>query len=100
MPANFLDVGGGASPEKIANAFRIVLEDPHVRAVLLNIFAGINRCDWVAQAIVQENRGTPGGTNLEQGRSILKRSGLSFIRAQTLADKAHKAVQALQGATA
>jgi succinyl-CoA synthetase beta subunit/malate-CoA ligase subunit beta len=108
-PANFLDVGGGASPEKIANAFRIVLEDPNVRTVLLNIFAGINRCDWVAQGIVQAIRDQEiampvvvrlAGTNLEQGRSILERSGLSFIQAQTLDDAALKAVQTLQGATA
>ena len=63
-PANFLDVGGGASPEKIANAFRIVLTDPNVEAILVNIFAGINRCDWIAQGIVQATRdqqiGVPG----------------------------------------
>jgi succinyl-CoA synthetase beta subunit/malate-CoA ligase subunit beta len=108
-PANFLDVGGGASPEKIANAFRIVLEDPNVRTVLLNIFAGINRCDWVAQGIVQAIRDQEiampvvvrlAGTNLEQGRSILERSGLSFIQAQSLDDAVLKAVQALQGASA
>ena len=56
-PANFLDVGGGASPEKIANAFRIVLKDPNVRAILVNIFAGINRCDWIAQGVVQAREG-------------------------------------------
>jgi succinyl-CoA synthetase beta subunit/malate-CoA ligase subunit beta len=108
-PANFLDVGGGASAEKIANAFRIVLEDPNVRTVLLNIFAGINRCDWVAQGIVQAIRDQEiampvvvrlAGTNLEQGRSILERSGLSFIQAQSLDDAVLKAVQALQGASA
>lgn len=108
-PANFLDVGGGASPEKIANAFRIVLEDPQVRAVLLNIFAGINRCDWVAEGIVRAIRdqeiATPvvvrlAGTNLEQGRAILERSNLSFIQAETLDDAALKAVQALRGETA
>ena len=76
-PANFLDVGGGASPEKIANAFRIVLKDPNVRAILVNIFAGINRCDWIAQGVVQATRdqaiGVPvivrlAGTNVEEGR--------------------------------
>ncbi len=108
-PANFLDVGGGASAEKIANAFRIVLEDPNVRVVLLNIFAGINRCDWVAEGIVQAIRdqeiASPvvvrlAGTNLALGRAILARSGLSFIQAETLDDAALKAVQALQGAPA
>src|SRR6202022_3529609 len=52
-PANFLDVGGGASPERVAEAFRLVLSDGNVRAILVNIFAGINRCDWVAQGVVQ-----------------------------------------------
>jgi len=84
-PANFLDVGGGASPEKIANAFRIVLEDANVKAILLNIFAGINRCDWVATGIVQAIRdqhiAVPvvvrlAGTNVEEGRRILAESGL------------------------
>ncbi|HET9311751.1 MAG TPA: ADP-forming succinate--CoA ligase subunit beta, partial [Actinomycetota bacterium] len=55
-PANFLDVGGGASAEKIANAFRIVVQDPNVRAILVNIFAGINRCDWIAAGVVQATR--------------------------------------------
>src|SRR5205085_38234 len=55
-PANFLDVGGGASPEKVANAFRIVLEDPNVRVILVNIFAGINRCDWIAEGIVRATK--------------------------------------------
>ena len=76
-PANFLDVGGGASPEKIANAFRIVLKDPNVRAILVNIFAGINRCDWIAQGVVQATRDQAidvpvivrlAGTNVEEGR--------------------------------
>ena len=84
-PANFLDVGGGASPEKIANAFRIVLKDPNVRAILVNIFAGINRCDWIAQGVVQATRDQAidvpvivrlAGTNVEEGRAILDASGL------------------------
>src|SRR2546426_5471196 len=84
-PANFLDVGGGASPEKIANAFRIVLKDPNVKVILVNIFAGINRCDWIAQGVVQATRdqeiGVPvivrlAGTNVQEGRKILDTSGL------------------------
>jgi succinyl-CoA synthetase beta subunit/malate-CoA ligase subunit beta len=106
-PANFLDVGGGASPEKIANAFRIVLEDANVKTILLNIFAGINRCDWVAKGIVQAIRdqhiAVPvvvrlAGTNVEAGRHILAQSGLAFITAENLNDAAEKAVQALEAA--
>jgi succinyl-CoA synthetase beta subunit/malate-CoA ligase subunit beta len=108
-PANFLDVGGGASPEKIANAFRIVLEDPNVKVLLLNIYAGINRCDWIAEGIVQAI-GTLSvevpivvrlaGTNLEAGRKILAESGLDYIHADRLSDAAEKAVKALQGVAA
>jgi succinyl-CoA synthetase beta subunit/malate-CoA ligase subunit beta len=106
-PANFLDVGGGASPEKVANAFRIVLKDPNVRAILVNIFAGINRCDWIAQGVVQATRdqriGVPvivrlAGTNVEEGRRILEASGLSLIRADDLDDAAAKAVASVDGA--
>ena len=105
-PANFLDVGGGASPDKIANAFRIVLEDPNVRVILLNIFAGINRCDWVAKGIVQAIRDQHirvpvvvrlAGTNVEAGRAILADSGLSYIDANNLDDGAAKAIGALKG---
>jgi succinyl-CoA synthetase beta subunit len=100
-PANFLDVGGGASPEKIANAFRIVLKDPNVRAVLVNIFAGINRCDWIAQGVVQAARDGSidvpvivrlAGTNVQEGRAILATSGLELIQADDLDDAAAKAV--------
>ncbi len=103
-PANFLDVGGGASPEKIANAFRIVLEDPNVKAILLNIFAGINRCDWVAKGIVQAIRDQEiqvpvvvrlAGTNLEAGQEIMRNSGLSYIEAVNLDDAATKVLQTL-----
>jgi succinyl-CoA synthetase beta subunit len=106
-PANFLDVGGGASPEKVANAFRIVLKDPNVRAILVNIFAGINRCDWIAQGVVQATRdqriGVPvivrlAGTNVEEGRRILEGSGLALIRAHDLDDAAAKAVASVEGA--
>ncbi len=103
-PANFLDVGGGASPEKIANAFRIVLKDPNVRAILVNIFAGINRCDWIAQGVVQATRDQEirvpvivrlAGTNVEEGRRILGESGLTLIQAEDLDDAASKAVAAV-----
>src|SRR5438093_1321356 len=108
-PANFLDVGGGASAEKVANAFRIVLKDPNVRAILVNIFAGINRCDWIAQGVVQATRDQKidvpvivrlAGTNVEEGRRILGGSGLELIQADDLDDAAAKAVASLAGAPA
>jgi succinyl-CoA synthetase beta subunit len=107
-PANFLDVGGGASPEKIANAFRIVLKDPNVKAILVNIFAGINRCDWIAQGVVQAAQDQKidvpvivrlAGTNVQEGRAILKDSGLSLVQAEDLDDAAAKAVAAAGGAS-
>jgi succinyl-CoA synthetase beta subunit len=103
-PANFLDVGGGATPEKVANAFRIVQKDPNVRAILVNIFAGINRCDWIAQGVVQATRDQDiavpivvrlAGTNVEAGRRILAESGLELIQAEDLDDAAAKAVASL-----
>ena len=109
QPANFLDVGGGASPEKIANAFRIVLEDPNVKTILLNIFAGINRCDWIANGIVQAIRDQEismpvivrlAGTNVEEGWKIMRESGLDYIQAETLNDAAEKAINAIKGAQA
>ena len=103
-PANFLDVGGGASPEKVANAFRIVLEDPNVRVILVNIFAGINRCDWIATGVVGAARTQEieapivvrlAGTNVEEGRRILAESGLELVIAEDLDDGARKAAAAL-----
>ena len=102
-PANFLDVGGGATPEKIANAFQIVLRDPNVKVILVNIFAGINRCDWVAQGVVQAAHDQAidvplivrlAGTNVEEGRRILDESGVALIRADDLDDAARRAVEA------
>ena len=102
-PANFLDVGGGASPERIATALKLVLSDPKVSAVLVNIFAGINRCDWVAKGVVQACNTVDvqvplvvrlAGTNVEEGRKILAESGLELITAETLAEAAEKAVAA------
>lgn len=100
-PANFLDVGGGASPEKVTNACRIVLEDPNVKCILVNIFAGINRCDWIAKGLIQACESLKiqvplivrlAGTNVEEGRKILAESGLSFITAENLDAAAAKAV--------
>jgi malate-CoA ligase subunit beta len=102
-PANFLDVGGGASPERIEQAFQLVMSDPNVRVLLVNIFAGINRCDWVAQGIVQAARGLTlplvvrlAGTNVDAGRRILAQSGLPLTSADTLQEAAEKAVTAAQ----
>jgi malate-CoA ligase subunit beta len=104
-PANFLDVGGGASPDRVAAAFRLVLSDSNIQAMLVNIFAGINRCDWVAQGVVQATRETGlriplvvrlAGTNVEEGRRILKESGLPIITADTLSEAAERVVAALE----
>jgi succinyl-CoA synthetase beta subunit/malate-CoA ligase subunit beta len=108
-PANFLDVGGGASPEKVSNAFRIVLEDPNVRVILVNIFAGINRCDWIATGVVAAMRDQAidapivirlAGTNVDQGRQILADSHLPLVVAEDLDDGARKAVAALRAVEA
>jgi succinyl-CoA synthetase beta subunit len=102
-PANFLDIGGGASPERVAKAFNLVLSDEKVQTILVNIFAGINRCDWVAEGVVQAVKKIDlkiplvvrlAGTNVEAGRKILKDSGLPLIMAETLAEAADKAVAA------
>ncbi len=100
-PANFLDVGGGATPKKMANAFHIVLQDPAVKTILINIFAGINRCDWIATGIIEAMRDQKitmpivvrlAGTNVEEGRAILNASQFPFIMASNLDDAAAKAV--------
>ncbi len=102
-PANFLDVGGGASAERTEKAFRMVLQDDNVKAMLVNIFAGINRCDWIAEGVVEAVKKLDmqiplivrlSGTNVEQGRKIIADSGLPIITADTLAEAAEKAVQA------
>ncbi len=104
-PANFLDIGGGASPERVAKAFNLVLSDQGVSAILVNIFAGINRCDWVAEGVIQAMRkfDVPvpvvvrlSGTNVEQGREILANSDVDLITADTLAEAAQKAVAAAE----
>ncbi len=102
-PANFLDIGGGATPERVAKAFRLVLSDKNVQAILVNIFAGINRCDWVAEGVVQAMKEVGvevpvvvrlAGTNVEAGQKILAQSGLPIIRAATLNEAAERAVGA------
>ncbi len=107
-PANFLDIGGGASPERVATAIEAVLADDTVEAILINIFAGINRCDWVAQGIVdllaKREIDMPlvvrlSGTNVEEGQRILRESNTSVITAETLADAAEKVVAAWKQAT-
>ena len=103
-PANFLDVGGGANKEKVAQAFKILLADSRVRGVLINIFGGIMRCDVLAQGVVDAARELHitvplvvrmQGTNVEQGRKILADSGLTIILAETMAEAAEKIVNAV-----
>lgn len=100
-PANFLDVGGGASKDQIAEAFRILMADPRVKAVLINIFGGILRVDRLARGLVEAAREVDikvpivirvEGTNVEEGRKILKESGLAFTVAEDMADAARKVV--------
>ncbi|HZI63373.1 MAG TPA: ADP-forming succinate--CoA ligase subunit beta [Thermoanaerobaculia bacterium] len=106
-PANFLDVGGSASQEAVANAFRILVSDPGTKAVLINIFGGIARTDRIANGVVAALRELGGvklpvvvrleGTNVEQGRAILRDSEFDFIVAEHMADAAEKVVRAAQG---
>ncbi len=107
MPANFLDVGGGANAEQVAHAFEILLSDKNVRAVLINIFGGILRVDMLATGVVEAARKTNiqlpvvlrlEGTNVEEGRKILHDSGLNFVIAETMKDAADKVVAAAKGA--
>jgi len=102
-PANFLDVGGGASQERVENAFRILLADENVRAVLVNIFGGIVRCDMVARGVVEAARNLGvkvpvvvrlEGTNVEEGQRVLRESGLNFLVADGMKDAAEKVVAA------
>ena len=102
-PANFLDIGGGASPERVGKAFELVLADNNVKAMLVNVYAGINRCDWIAEGLVKiiptVDLKIPlivrlSGTNVEEGLKIIKDSGLPIILADTLKDAAEKAVEA------
>jgi succinyl-CoA synthetase beta subunit len=106
-PANFLDVGGGASAEQIENAFRILISDGNVRAVFINIFGGILRCDRLAEGVIKAVRALDvklpivirmEGTNVELGQKMLRESGLNFIPARGMKDGAEKAVRAARGA--
>ena len=102
-PANFLDIGGGATPDRVAKAIRLVLSDDNVQAVLVNVFAGINRCDWVAEGVVQALQKNPpdlpvvvrlSGTHVEEGQQILAKSGIDVVQADTLAQAAELSVAA------
>ena len=104
-PANFLDVGGGASKEKVAAAFKIILSDPRVNAILVNIFGGIMKCDIIAEGVISAARDIGlkvplvvrlQGTNVELGRKLLADSGLAIIPADTMADAAEKVVAQLR----
>jgi succinyl-CoA synthetase beta subunit len=101
MPANFLDVGGGASREKVTAAFKIILQDPNVKAILVNIFGGIMKCDVIAEGVVAASKEVglkvPSvvrleGTNVELGKKILAESGLNIVAASDLDDAAKKVV--------
>ncbi|MCB1435649.1 MAG: ADP-forming succinate--CoA ligase subunit beta [Rhodobiaceae bacterium] len=106
-PANFLDVGGGATKEKVTEAFKIILTDPNVEGILVNIFGGIMRCDIIAEGVVAAARELHlkvplvvrlEGTNVEKGKAILNESGLAIIAADDLADAAEKVVKAVKEA--
>jgi succinyl-CoA synthetase beta subunit len=105
-PANFLDVGGGATTEKVTEAFKIMLKNASLKAILVNIFGGIMRCDVIAQALVDASKAVSlkvplvvrlEGTNVEQGKKILAESKLPIISAKNMADAAEKAVAAAKG---
>ena len=107
-PANFLDVGGGASAEKVTEAFKIMLRNPGLKAILVNIFGGIMRCDVIAQGVVAASQAVSltvplvvrmKGTNEDEGKALLARSGLPIITASDMADAARKVVAAAHGST-
>jgi len=105
-PANFLDVGGGASEEKVTAAFKIITADPNVKGILVNIFGGIMKCDVIARGVIAAVK-TVGlqvplvvrleGTNVEEGKQIIRESGLNVIPADDLDDAAQKIVNAVRG---
>ena len=104
-PANFCDVGGGASAEKVAAAFKIIMKDPNVEGILVNIFGGIMKCDVIAegvlQAVKETNLSVPlvvrlEGTNVERGKEIIANSGLNVIPADDLDDAAKKITDAVK----
>ena len=105
-PANFLDVGGGTTAEKVAEAFKLILSDDKVKAILVNIFGGIVRCDLIADGIIQAVREVGveipvvvrlEGTNVDQGKALLEQSDVEIIAADNLEDGAKKAVAAIGG---
>jgi succinyl-CoA synthetase beta subunit len=105
-PANFLDVGGGASKEKVTEAFKIITSDPNVKGILVNIFGGIMRCDIIAEgvlaAVKEVGLKVPlvvrlEGTNVDLGKKIINDSGLNVIAADDLSDAAQKIVKAVKG---
>jgi succinyl-CoA synthetase beta subunit len=107
MPANFLDVGGGATKERVTTAFKLILSDPNVEGILVNIFGGIMRCDVIAEGVVAAAREVSlnvplvvrlEGTNVELGKKIMAESGLPIIAADNLADAADKVVKAVKEA--
>jgi succinyl-CoA synthetase beta subunit len=108
-PANFLDVGGGATEEQVTEAFKILIADKKVEAILVNIFGGIMKCDVIAQGIINAAKtvhlSVPlvvrlEGTNMERGKQLLKESGVALITADDLADAAQKAVDAAKSGVA
>jgi succinyl-CoA synthetase beta subunit len=105
MPANFLDVGGGTTRERVAEAFKLILSDPNVKAILVNIFGGIVRCDLIAEGIISAVKEVGiripvvvrlEGTNVEQGRKLLKDSGLAITAAESLTDAAKRVVASIK----
>lgn len=105
-PANFLDVGGGANKEKVTNAFKIILKDPNVKGILVNIFGGIMKCDIIAEGVIAASKEVGlkvplvvrlEGTNVELGKKILSESGLNILPADDLTDAAKKIVAAIKG---
>ena len=104
-PANFLDVGGGATKEKVSAAFKIILSDKNVKGILINIFGGIMRCDVIAEGVIaaakETNLAVPlvvrlAGTKFEEGKKILEQSGLKIIPASNLSEAAQKIVEAIK----
>ena len=104
-PANFLDVGGGASKEKVSAAFKLILSDKNVKGILINVFGGIMRCDILAQGVIQAvketNLSVPlvvrlAGTNFKEGKEMLDKSNLEILSAADLNDAAKKIVEAIK----
>ena len=99
--ASFIDIGGGATPDRVAKAVHLVAKDERLNAVLINIFAGINRCDWIVQGLIQALEKEPlrvplvirlAGTRMDEGRKLLVGSGLPIVRAKTLMEACERSV--------